>query len=134
MPITISITRIEQSEPTITGETYQHAEFIISDGVDKYSWRRGSIPLGVDVQDFLDSKAPELWDGAMAKGEPVPAEVTFKEELRQFINDNPQAKLLVTLDYQDLLNAIASRTANQETLFLQLVALWMRYQYEESVK
>lgn len=71
MAITINILSIKQSESIATGETYQHAEFTITDGVDEYLHSRGSIPDGADVQSFLDAEADALWAGASAQAKVV---------------------------------------------------------------
>lgn len=55
-----------------------------------------------------------------------------REELAIFLANTPIANNLATANYNGLLNAITNRTANQETIFLQLLALRARVSIAES--
>lgn len=134
MPFTITIDEIRPVVDEFGVATHQHVEFAISDGTDAYAWRFGGVPVGVDAQEFLEARAERIWTRAQKRGEAVPATTTFKQELRRFIDDNPQVRQLITSDYRDLLDAIANQNATQRIVFQQFVALWMRWQYEEMVK
>lgn len=56
---------------------------------------------------------------------------TYKKEAKQFLNDNPNARLLLELSPEDLETTIENRTAGQETLLLKTLAFAVRYLYAE---
>jgi len=97
-----------------------------------YLWGVGGLPLEGDLQPILDSRESELWAAASAAGNIVPAEVTAKREARQFMVDNPNAKLLIELGIADLESAIEGRSAGDETLLLKTLAVAVRYLYEQA--
>lgn len=53
--------------------------------------------------------------------------LTAKAEAKQFLTDFPNARLLIELPYADLITAIQTRTAGQETLLLMTLAFAVRY-------
>lgn len=111
--------------------TFRHADITISDEVDTYLWGVGGLPLAGDLQTILDARFNELWTAASAVGDSVPAEVTAKQEAKQFMIDNPNARLLIELSLPELETAIETRTAAQETLLLKTLAVAVRYLYEQ---
>ena len=53
--------------------------------------------------------------------------LTAKQEARQFLQDNPNARLLLSLPPAELETAIETRTAGGETLLLKTLAFAVRY-------
>lgn len=112
-------------------DIFRHVDIIISDDVNVYMWGVGGLPLTGDLQLILDNREAELWTAASAKGNAVPLPVTFKQEARQFMVDNPAAKALIELSLPDLEMAIQNRTEDQETLLLKTLAVAVRFLYAE---
>lgn len=127
--MTITILDIREYDG-LDGSTKRHAEISITDGADTYLWNVGGLPLTGDLQQILDARETELWAAASAAAIPVPTETTYKQEAKQFLADNPNAKLLLELDPATLETTIENRTAGQETLLLKTLAFAVRFLYE----
>lgn len=56
---------------------------------------------------------------------------TYRQEAKQFVNDNPGALQLLELSPDDLESAIENRTANQETLLLKTLSFAIRFFYAD---
>lgn len=129
----MTIDIIETTEITENGVIdSRNAIISITDTVDVYLWSVGGLPATGDLQVILDAREAELWAAASSAANAVPVEVELKQEARQFMADNPNAKQLIELSLTDLLTAIDTRTAGQETLLLKTLAVAVRYLYEAS--
>ena len=127
----IEITEIKTINDAETGRpSTRLANIIISSGGASYLWRVGGLPLSGDLQLILDGREPELWAAATVQAEPVPSDIVAKQEARQFMADNPNAKLLIELGVSELESAIENRSAASETLLLQTLAVAVRFLYE----
>lgn len=115
---------------TLQFGTERVASIAIDNGGPRYFWEVGGLPIEGDLQPVLDARFDELWAGASAAAEPVPAVISLRGEAKQFLRDNPQARLLIELDGPDLEAAIENRTSAQETLLLKTLAFAVRFLYE----
>lgn len=111
-------------------EVSRHCDIIITSGATSYLWGVGGLPLTGDLQTILDAREAELWTAASAAAIEVPTATTYKQEAKQFLADNPNAKLLLDLDPATLESTIENRTAGQETLLLKTFAFAIRFLYE----
>lgn len=104
---------------------------VIDNGVDSYFWTVGGLPETGDLQLILDAREAELFRAAQINGDIFNSlDVRWvKYEAKQFIDDNPNALLLLELSPEDLETTIENRTANQETLLLKTLAFAVRYIY-----
>ncbi len=85
-----------------------------------------------------DGETPETWLAANLVTAQAAIDVgnthiqfSAKEEIRNFLLDNPSAKSLIELAPDDLVSAIDSRTEGQETLLLKTLSFAVRYLLSE---
>jgi hypothetical protein len=108
-------------------------EIVIDDGQDAYFWRVGGLPENGDLLPLLEARETQLFAAAQARGDVFdPLDFRWvRYEAKQFLVDNPNAKLLIELPAGDLLTAIENRKAAQETLLLKTLAMAVRYLYAQ---
>lgn len=113
------------------GVVTRTAEIVIDDGQDAYFWRVGGLPETGDLQPILEAREAQLFPAAQAGGDIFdPLDFRWvRYEAKQFLADNPNARLLIELPAADLELAIENRTAGQETLLLKTLAMAVRYLY-----
>lgn len=80
----MQITIIEiQIVDGIDGQPYcRLAEITISNGVKKYTWSVGGIPLDGDAQAYLDGIVDDIWRDAEARGGVPQTEITYVLPIR----------------------------------------------------
>lgn len=107
------------------------ASIVIGNTIDSYFWEVGDLPKEGNLQPILDAREDQLLDAAQANGDTFdPLDSRWvRYEVRQFLIDNPNAKLLIKLEPNDLETMIENRNANQETLLLKTLSFATRYIY-----
>lgn len=91
----------------------------------------GGLPSSGDLQPILDAKEGELFDAAQINNDVFSRldHRWVRYEAKVFIQENPNARLLLSLELADLEATIENRTENQETLLLKTLSLAVRFLY-----
>lgn len=125
--MTIKLRQINKDEVT---PNLWHFQVYGPDSVD------GTVRIARTSQTLLETETPEDWLAANQVEAQALIDAgtggiafTIKEEARNFIDDNPNAKLLIELGPNDLESAIDTRTAGQETLLLKTLSFAVRFLY-----
>lgn len=125
------ITIVRTQKNVLEGVITRTTTIVIDNGVSSYFWVVGGLPETGDLQPILDARESELFLLAQANGDvfnPLDARWT-RYEAKQFLQDNPNALLLIELDPTTLKTTIENRSAGQETLLLETLSFAVRYMY-----
>jgi hypothetical protein len=128
----ITIISTITSDDVFIDVTTRTAMIVISNNGESYFYIVGGLPAIGDLQPILDAQEEKLSNAAQAKGDvfnPLDQRWVYYE-VKQFLADNPQAKLLLSLPPDQLETEIENRTAAGETLLLKTLAFGIRYLIE----
>lgn len=105
-----------------------------------FSELAGAVIGGEEIKSFIEQWIPDnqaTVDAAIDVGTVAGSEREnnaktrdLRDEAKQFLIDNPQARAIIDLPGPDLESVIENRTAGQETLLLKTLAFAVRYLFE----